>query len=76
MSTTVTTKGQVTIPKSVRDHLGIHPGSKVDFLRANDGQIVLVPAEIKPTSRIAQLRGHAGEGMATEDILALTRGDE
>lgn len=75
MSSTVTTKGKVTIQKSVRDHLGIHPGSKVDFRQTNDGQIVLVSAETKPASRFAQLRGHAGVGMATEDILALTRGE-
>ncbi len=31
MSTTVTQKGQVTIPKPVRDRLNIKPGSKVDF---------------------------------------------
>ena len=34
MATTVTSKGQVTIPKSVRDHLGIRPGSRVDFRHA------------------------------------------
>jgi AbrB family looped-hinge helix DNA binding protein len=34
MSTTVTSKGQVTIPRRVRDLLGIGPGSKVDFERA------------------------------------------
>jgi AbrB family looped-hinge helix DNA binding protein len=33
MSTTVTAKGQVTIPKAVRDMLGIGPGSQVDFRR-------------------------------------------
>ena len=27
----VTTKGQVTIPKHIRDHLGIGPGSEVEF---------------------------------------------
>jgi len=75
MSTTVTTKGQVTIPKSVRDHLGIHPGSKVDFRRTDDGQVVIVPADTQPASRFAQLRGHSREGMTTEDILALTRGE-
>lgn len=75
MSATVTIKGQVTIPKSVRDHLGIVPGSQVDFRRTADGQIVIEPAEAKPSSRFAQLRGHAGEGMATEDIMALTRGE-
>ena len=75
MSATVTIKGQVTIPKSVRDHLGIVPGSQVNFRRTADGQIVIEPAEAKPNSRFAQLRGHAGEGMATEDIMALTRGE-
>ena len=30
MATTVTSKGQVTIPKAVRDRLGIEPGSAVD----------------------------------------------
>ena len=31
MSTTMTSKGQVTIPKPIRDHLGIGPGSKIRF---------------------------------------------
>ena len=42
MSTTVTSKGQVTIPKHVRELRGIGPGSKVAFERAPDGRIVLV----------------------------------
>lgn len=75
MSATVTIKGQVTIPKSVRDHLGIVPGSQVDFRRTADGQIVIEPTKAKASSRFAQLRGHAGIGMATEDIMALTRGE-
>lgn len=29
----VTTKGQVTIPKDIRDHLGIKAGSEVEFVR-------------------------------------------
>lgn len=32
----VTTKGQVTIPKEIRDHLGIKPGSEVEFVREAD----------------------------------------
>lgn len=76
MSTTVTTKGQVTIPKPVRDLLGIVPGSKVEFRRTSDGQVVLVPADKKlPASRFATLRGHAGRGLSTADIMALTRGE-
>jgi len=76
MSTTVTAKGQVTIPKPIRDLLGIAPGSKVDFRRAADGSVVLVRADKKrPLSRFASLRGHAGKGLTTDQIMALTRGE-
>lgn len=76
MSTTVTAKGQVTIPKPVRDLLGIIPGSKVDFHRAPDGSVVLALADEKrPSSRFSKLRGHAGKGLTTDAIMALTRGE-
>ncbi|MBW8635831.1 AbrB/MazE/SpoVT family DNA-binding domain-containing protein [Hoeflea sp. WL0058] len=76
MSTTVTAKGQVTIPKPVRDLLGIVPGSKVDFGRAADGGIVLVRTdERQPVTRFAKLRGRAGMGLDTDAIMALTRGE-
>jgi antitoxin PrlF len=77
MSTTVTTKGQVTIPKAVRDLLGITPGSKVDFHRTADGSVMLVRADRKrPASRFAKFRGHAGKGLSTDEIMALTRGEK
>ncbi|MGY5780005.1 AbrB/MazE/SpoVT family DNA-binding domain-containing protein [Rhizobium sp. LEGMi135b] len=77
MSTTVTAKGQVTIPKAVRDMLGIGPGSQVDFRRMPDGNIVVVPVDAqKQTSRFTKFRGHAGKGMSTDEIMALTRGDK
>jgi len=74
MSTTVTAKGQVTIPKRVRDLLGIGPGSEIDFERANDGRIVLVKVgrKARPT-RFARLRGHAGKGLSTDQIMAMMR---
>jgi looped-hinge helix DNA binding domain, AbrB family len=77
MATTVTTKGQVTIPKAVRDLLGIVPGTEVDFQRHADGTVVLTRADKKnsPASRFQRIRGHAGEGLSTEAIMALTRGE-
>ncbi len=76
MSTTVTSKGQVTIPKRVRDLLGIGPGSMIDFERAPDGRIVLVKIEKKARpNRFARLRGHAGKGLSTAEIMAMTRGE-
>jgi AbrB family looped-hinge helix DNA binding protein len=77
MATTVTSKGQVTIPKPVRDHLGIGPGSKVAFRCAVDGSIVIEKAnEIAPRpSRFAKARGSAGPGMTTDELMALLRGE-
>ena len=80
MSTRVTSKGQVTIPKKVRDHLGIRPGTAVDFEAGPDGRVVLVKksggtrARRKP-SRFATLRGTATVKMSTREIMALTRGE-
>ncbi len=80
MPTSVTTKGQVTIPKAVRDQLGIGPGSRVAIEMAQDGRIILRKVEeagapAQPPSRFATLRGRATAGMTTEAIMALTRGD-
>ncbi|MBV9748635.1 MAG: AbrB/MazE/SpoVT family DNA-binding domain-containing protein [Acetobacteraceae bacterium] len=79
MATLVTSKGQVTIPKPVRDLLGIAPGSAVEFELAPDGRVVLIKAGAaaaeRPASRFERLRGAAGCGMSTDEIMALTRGD-
>ncbi len=77
MATLVTSKGQVTIPKPVRDMLGIEPGTAVEFEVAPDGQVVLRKADagLRPLSRFTRLRGTATAGLTTEQIMALTRGD-
>ena len=55
MATKVTRKGQVTIPKPVRDHLGIVPGSQVAFRRAADGKVVVEKADgTQQASRFAR----------------------
>ncbi|MFT2214474.1 AbrB/MazE/SpoVT family DNA-binding domain-containing protein [Rhizobium giardinii] len=77
MSATVTAKGQVTIPKPVRDFLGLAPGTRVEFQRAANGTVVLTRADEKRPARcFGTLRGHAGKGLSTDAIMALTRGDE
>ena len=78
MSAAVTSKGQVTIPKPVRDLLGIEPGTRVDFRRNEHGEVVLSRADEKQPgpSRFAKLLGHAGPGLSTDEIMAMTRGEE
>jgi antitoxin PrlF len=76
MPVIVTTKGRVTIPKPVRDRLGIKRGDAVGFEVAADGRVVLVKLGARrPRSRFEALRGRAGKGMSTEEVMALTRGE-
>jgi antitoxin PrlF len=76
MATTVTSKGQVTIPKPIRDRLGIQPGNSVTFELATDGRVVLTKVGGKrPANRLRVLRGSAGAGLSTDEIMALTRGE-
>jgi antitoxin PrlF len=78
MSTVVTSKGQVTIPKKVRDHLGIRPGTAVDFELTADGRVVLAKAagpKAREASPFARVRGSATAKLSTDEIMALTRGD-
>lgn len=81
MASQITVKGQVTIPKRVREYLGIKPGSGVEFEVGKDGEVVVrkVSAGLKqarPKSRFAAIRGIATAKMSTDEILALTRGEE
>jgi AbrB family looped-hinge helix DNA binding protein len=83
MGTQVTRKGQVTIPKKVRDYLGITPGTAVEFDLRQDGEVVVHKTAGHKTGgerrrkpgRFARLKGLASGGMSTDEIMALTRGE-
>jgi AbrB family looped-hinge helix DNA binding protein len=72
----MTSKGQVTIPKRIRDALGLKPGGEVTFEFRSSGEAVVRNAKrTGAKSRFAKLRGSMKSGMTTDEILALTRGD-
>jgi antitoxin PrlF len=76
-ATNLTSKGQVTVPKKIRDYLGLKPGAAVTFERLDSGDIALRaarPSTKARASKFAKLRGRATVRMKTEEILALTRG--
>ena len=43
MESSITSKGQATIPKSIRQHLGLGPGDRVKFFIHPDGTVVILP---------------------------------
>ncbi|MBA2591286.1 MAG: type II toxin-antitoxin system PrlF family antitoxin [Pseudomonadota bacterium] len=81
MSTTLTAKGQVTIPKKIRDVLDLAPGTAVDF-DVEQGRIVICKASEKPSrpirhrDRFDRVRGRATVKWRTEELMRLLRGDE
>ena len=77
----ITSKGQVTIPADIREQAGLLPNTEVDF-RLNGDVVELRPAACsrKPTrgaQLVAHLRAHRGGlKMTTDEIMALTRGED
>ncbi|MCF6356039.1 MAG: AbrB/MazE/SpoVT family DNA-binding domain-containing protein [Candidatus Polarisedimenticolaceae bacterium] len=69
----VTTKGQVTIPRSVREALGISPETEVDFIEDKGRFYIVKTDEPSPTGRFRKLRGIATAKMSTSEIMNLTR---
>jgi AbrB family looped-hinge helix DNA binding protein len=67
LPTSVTSKGQVTIPADIREHLGIKPKDKVRFEVAEDGTVRVIPAP----SRLAALFGSVKPLKKPEDFKAL-----
>lgn len=53
MQATITSKGQVTIPKPIRDRLHLESGDKVDFILEDDGGLRVAPV----TASVTRLKG-------------------
>ena len=78
MPTTLTIKGQVTIPKQIRDALGLKPGMPVDFAVNHNGEVVIHRAEVAPKRSRDQfdlVRGKADVKWRTDDLMRLLRGE-
>jgi AbrB family looped-hinge helix DNA binding protein len=72
----VTEKGQVTIPKDLRDALGIGAGTEVEFERRRDTIVVRKAKTGGRGSRLTErLRGRGDVAMTTDEIMALTRAE-
>ena len=82
MPTNLTSKGQVTIPKRIRDALHLLPGAPVEFSVNDAGEVVLHPARTFQGSRSPRkdrfdaVRGSADVRWRTDDLMKLLRPDD
>ncbi len=75
----ITSKGQVTLPIEVREKTGLLPHTEVEF--EVDGNTVRIkraqaPALGRGQRLIELMRGRAKGGLTTDEIMALTRGED
>ena len=73
----VTEKGQITIPKELRDALGIGAGTEVEFERRKDAIVVrkTKAGATRGERLVDRMRGRGDVEMTTDEIMALTRAD-
>jgi antitoxin PrlF len=78
MATTITSKGQVTIPKRIRDALQLEPGNAVEFVVNREGEVVLRRAgrrtrPARTNDRFSAARGRAEVKWRTAELMRLLR---
>jgi AbrB family looped-hinge helix DNA binding protein len=82
MATTLTSKGQVTIPKRIRDAMQLVPGEPVEFSVNAAGEVVLHPsrpaagARKSTRDRFDAVRGSADVPWRTDALMQLLRADD
>jgi len=76
MRVIVGSKGRVTLPKAIRDHLGVGPGIELEVtLNGNNAIVLLRLQKERPQPDFAAFVGHAGPGPTTNEIMAMLRDD-
>ncbi|NEU55745.1 AbrB/MazE/SpoVT family DNA-binding domain-containing protein [Halorussus sp. MSC15.2] len=68
----VTSKGQVTIPKEVRERLGIRPGDEIEFEETDEGYVIKKEVE---ANRFEKWRGVAETDETVEERMRDLRGE-
>ena len=78
MTTTVTVKGQVTLPKRVRDASGIAPGDRVEVRATASGAVIIEKAgsvSDYPEKLYALAKRRIIRGTTTDELMEMTRGE-
>jgi antitoxin PrlF len=82
VATTVTVKGQATLPKAVREAAGIRSGDRVNVGVRSEGGVIVEAEKSRKTDKSYRLgledmsRRRPIQGVTTEEIMAMTRGND
>jgi AbrB family looped-hinge helix DNA binding protein len=69
-------KGQITVPKALRDAFGWKVGTRIDFVREADGvRLVRAGTHAPGAALVRRSKGIASTRMTTGEIMRMTRGD-
>ncbi|MFZ2059638.1 MAG: AbrB/MazE/SpoVT family DNA-binding domain-containing protein [Candidatus Binatus sp.] len=71
MKSRVSERGQVTIPKRLRDRLRIEPGTELQFSEENGRLIAVIASSIDP---VGEVFGYLGERLDTDAVVVQLRG--
>ena len=72
-SSTLTSKGQTTIPKAIRDHLNLRSGHRIDYVVEEDGRVVLKPATYDIRDLAGILRRPGQRPLSVEEMNRVIR---
>lgn len=65
---TLTSKGQITIPKAIRDGLGLHSGDKLEFIVTENGDVLIKPVTKKVDEVFGKLHKPGQKTVSVEDM--------
>jgi len=70
---TLTSKGQTTIPKGIRDHLHLRPGDRIDFVIDDRGDVRVRPAVVNLSDLKGALQAKVRQPLSIDEMNAAVR---
>ena len=74
MLSTVGEKGQITVPKRLRDRLGIHPGDRLELIE-DQGRLIATKTAPGDSDRVDAVLGILNLDVSVDETIRAMRGD-
>ena len=64
----VTSKGQITVPKEIREYLDLNSGDRIEFIVNSEGEVIIRPCTYKVSDLKGLLKAKVKKKVTTEDM--------